>query len=282
MPGFRALLAVVVLGLLAFKAGAQTPADENDPPAVYLQHLPELGLEILDVTDLSGIGSKLYHLRILDGAHPFEARDKHETKFANVLVDAHHHFEHHKAKIDKGYTPRVATNWQKAPFLARAAYRIVDNMLDQHPAFKGVKIKHRSFHLKGQKLARTSHGTAVTSIIVGRGGWHGLLPGAEIVHANVFHRGKKGKAVGSAKSIVRAIDSMIHQKVSVINFSIGGGKNTLVARAIDHAAELGTIMVASSGNRGPFSKKKSYPGAYKPVIAVTSVDRFERSAKFAT
>ena len=41
-------------------------------------------------------------------------------------------------------------------------------------------------------------------------------------------------------------------------------------------------MVASSGNRGPFSKKKSYPGAYKPVIAVTSVDRFERSAKFAT
>ncbi len=75
---------------------------------------------------------------------------------------------------------------------------------------------------------------------------------------------------------------MIHQKVSVINFIIGGGKNKLVAKAIDHAAELGTIMVAPSGNRGPFSKKKSYPGAYKPVIAVTAVDRFERSAKFAT
>ena len=297
MPGFCALIAVFVVGLLAFEAGAQTPADENDPhphhgeellvldpPADYLQHLPDLGLEILDVTDLPGIGSKLYHLRILDGAHPFEARDKHETKFANVLVDAHHHFEHRKAKIDKGYTPRAATNWQKAPSSCGKGLRIgiVDNMLDQkHPAFKGVKIKHRSFHLKGQKLARTSHGTAVTSIIVGCGGWHGLLPGAEIVHANVFHRGKKGKAVGSAKSIVRAIDWMIHQKVSVINFSIGGGKNKLVAKAIDHAAELGTIMVASSGNRGPFSKKKSYPGAYKPVIAVTAVDRFERSAKFA-
>ncbi len=95
MPGFPALLAVVVLGLLAFEAGAQTPADENDPhphhseellvldpPANYLQHLPDLGLEILDVTDLPGIGSKLHHLRILDGAHPFEARDKHETGFA--------------------------------------------------------------------------------------------------------------------------------------------------------------------------------------------------------
>ena len=293
MPGFRALLAVFVVGLLAFEAGAQTPADENDPhphhgeellvldpPADYLQHLPDLGLEILDVTDLPGIGSKLYHLRILDGAHPFEARDKHETKFANVLVDAHHHFEHHKAKIDKGYTPRAATNWQKAPSSCGKGLRIgiVDNMLDQkHPAFKGVKIKHRSFHLK----ARNWRGpvTEPPSPRLLWDAWH--LPGAEIVHANVFHRGKKGKAVGSAKSILRAIDWMIHQKVSVINFSIGGGKNKLVAKAIDHAAELGTIMVASSGNRGPFSKKKSYPGAYKPVIAVTAVDRFERSAKFA-
>ena len=113
--GFRALLAVVVLGLLVFEGGAQTPADENDPPAVYFQHPPELGLEILDVTDLPGIGSKLYHLRISGRAHPFEARDKHETKFANVLVDAHHHFENHKAKIEKEYTPQAATNWQKAP-----------------------------------------------------------------------------------------------------------------------------------------------------------------------
>ncbi len=109
-----------------------------------------------------------------------------------------------------------------------------------------------------------------------------MLPGAEIYHANVFHRGKKGKAVGSSKSIVQAIDWMIHQKVPIVNFSIGGGRNKLIEKAIAHASATGMILVASSGNRGPFSKKKSYPGAYDQVIAVTAVDRFERSARFAT
>jgi subtilisin family serine protease len=136
-----------------------------------------------------------------------------------------------------------------------------------------MKITHRSFHLKRQKLARTSHGTAVTAIIASRSGWHGLLPGAEIFHADVFHRNKKGKAVGSSKSIVRAIDWMIHQKVPVVNFCIGGGRNKLIEKYVEHASAAGMILIASSGNRGPFSKKKSYPGAYGPVIAVTAVDR---------
>lgn len=271
-------------------AEAHHPHDEDellvlDPPEDYLRHLPDLGLEVIDVTHLPGIGGKLYHLRIHDGAHPFDARDKHEAKFADVIVDAHHHFEHHAAKVDKNYTPRAAAKWHDAAKTCGAGIRIgvVDNLIDtKHPAFKGMKITHRSFHLKGQKLKRTSHGTAVTAIIASQPGWHGLLPGAEIFHANIFHRSKKGKAIGSAKSIVRAIDWMIHQKVPVVNFSIGGGRNKLISKYIDHAAKAGMILIASSGNRGPFSKKKSYPGAYKPVIAVTAVDRTERSARFAT
>lgn len=266
------------------------PHDEDellvlDPPEDYLRHLPDLGLEVIDVTHLPGIGGKLYHLRIKDGAHPFHARGKHEEKFADVLVDAHHHFEHHAAKIDKNYTPRTATKWATAKSTCGVGLKIgvVDNIIiRKHRAFKGTKITHKSFHLRGQQLAPTSHGTAVTAIIAGHGEWGGLLPGAKIYHANVFHKNKKGRAAGSAKSIIRAIDWMIHQKVPVINFSIGGGRNKLIQKAIEHASDRGIILVASSGNRGPFSKKKSYPGAYEQVIAVTAVDRFERSPRFAT
>ena len=98
----------------------------------------------------------------------------------------------------------------------------------------------------------------------------------------MFHRNKKGKAVGSSKSIVRAIDWMIHQKVPVVNFCIGGGRNKLIAKYVEHASAAGMILIASSDNRGPFSKKKSYPGAYGPVIAVTAVERTKRSARYAT
>ena len=47
-----------------------------------------------------------------------------------------------------------------------------------------------------------------------------------------------GKAVGSAKAIVQAIDWMIQQKVPVINMSIGGGPNKLVEAAVQHADNL--------------------------------------------
>jgi len=271
-------------------AEAPHPHDDDeilvlDPPADYLRHLSDLGLEIIDINDLPGMGKNLYHLRIKDGAHPFDARDRHRGRFPDVVVDAHHHYEHHAAKVDKTYTARKASNWQDEKKACGKGLKVgvVDGVVDvKHKAFKGTMITYRSFHLKGQKLAKSGHGTAVTAVIAGRGAWGGLLPGVQIVAANVFHKGKKDKPVGSAKSIVRAIDWMVQMKVPVTNFSIGGGKNALIAAAVDHAASKGMIMIASSGNGGPFSKKKSYPGAYPQVIAITAVDRFDRSARFAT
>jgi hypothetical protein len=266
------------------------PMDEDellvlDPPADYLRHLPDMGLEVVDVTNLDGIGSKLYHLRIIDGKHPHHARDGHERRFPDVIVDAHHHYGRHAVKIDKSYNARNAAKWKAKKASCGAGIRIgvIDGVVDvKHDAFKGSKISYRSFHLKGEKLANSGHGTAVTAVIAGRGAWGGLLPGAEIVAANVFHRGKGGKAIGSAKSIVQAIDWMIQKKVPVVNMSIGGNANKLVAKAVEHASAIGMIMVASSGNSGPFSRKKFYPSAYPPVIAITAVDRFDRNASFAT
>lgn len=286
-----ALLAPFVSGC-ALSPSEQSghPIDDNellvlDPPADYLRHLPDLGIEVIDVTDLPGVGSKLYHMRVTDDAHPFDARDRHLGKFPDVIVDAHHHYEHHAAKIDKSYTARKAANWASLKSSCSNGLRIgvIDGVVQvNHPAFRNTKITYRSFHLKGQKLANSGHGTAVTAVIVGQGEWGGLLPKAEITAANVFHIDKNGKTVGSAKSIVRAIDWMILNKVPVVNISIGGGPNALISKAIEHANSRGIILIGSAGNTGPFSKKKNYPGAYPPVIAITAINRFERSASFAS
>jgi len=242
-------------------------------------------LEIVDVTDLPGVGSKLYHLRITDGAHPFDARERHKNKFPDVIVDAHHHYEQHAVKVDKNYNARNAANWTFLKTNCKQGLRIgvIDGVVQvKHPAFSKTKITYRSFHLKDEKLANSGHGTAVTAVIVGRDEWGGLLPGAEIFAANVFHEGKKGKAVGSAKSIVRGIDWMIENKVPIVNISIGGGRNALIEKAIEHASSRGIILIASAGNAGPFSKKKNYPAAYPSVIAISAVDRFSRNANFAS
>ncbi len=258
-----------------------------NPSAAYLSALPELGLEIRDVTDLKSMGVKLYHLEITDGRHPFHTRDHHEQRFPGIVADLHHHFEHHatKRKADRGYTARAASRWHMAGAACGKGIRIgvIDSGVDvKHPAFKGAALTHRSFKLKNQKAPNAVHGTAVTAMLGGRGAWGGLLPGAELFTANVFHRGKKGKNVGSTKAILRAVDWLLTQQVSVINLSVGGPENKLLAEAVKHARQKGVIMVASAGNHGPFSDKKSYPAAYKSVIAVTALTKREASPRFAS
>lgn len=166
-----------------------------DPPADYLRHLPDLGLEIVDVTHLPGIESKLYHLRIKDGAHPHHARDKHQRRFPDVVVDAHHHYEHHAARVDKSYTARNAAHWKAATAACGKGLRIgvIDSALDvKHPAFKGTKITYRSFHLKGQKAAKDRHGNAVTAVIAGRGAWAVCCRGSRSLPPMSFIAAGKG------------------------------------------------------------------------------------------
>ncbi|MDV7338228.1 S8 family serine peptidase [Terasakiella sp. A23] len=256
-----------------------------DPPKDYVRHLGDLGLEVVEVHKLESVGETLYHLRITDGAHPYEGRDKHKEKFPDVLVDAHHLYEHQARKVDKSYTARKAAKWNKESRTCSNGIQIgmIDGFVDtSHPAFNGTKITTKNFFYKGKQTANTGHGTAVASVMAGHAPYSGVLPGAEIVAANVFHAGSKGKPIGGTISIMRAIDWLVSQNVPIINMSIGGSKNALIQRAIKHADEKGIIVVGSAGNSGPFSKKINYPSAYPSVIAITAVDRDNRNARFAT
>jgi hypothetical protein len=225
-------------------------------------------------------------LRIENGAHPFHARHAHLNRHPEVIADVHHHFEQHAVRKRKSsYTSRRATNWGKAARGCGLGIRIgiIDGGVDvQHPAFKGRDITFRAFHRKGRKMAAVAHGTAVASMLVGGSKWGSLLPEARLSAAGVFHKNRKGKSRASAKSILKAVNWMIKQRVQVINFSVGGSSNRLMVRAVEKADKLGIVMIASAGNNGPFTKKKSYPAAYAPVIAIAASDRFDRVARFSS
>jgi len=265
-----------------------------DLPHDYIESLPELGLSIIDVTHLDGMDLMLYHLRIVDDAHPFHARHAHLERHPEVIADVHHHFEQHatrkrkrraKPKANRGYTSRKASQWGvPAQGCGRGIHMgIVDGGVDTgHAAFKGRDVTFRAFHRKGEKVAANNHGTAVASMLVGGSSWGSLLPEAKLSAAGVFHKNRKGKPRASANSILQAVNWLIKQKVQIINFSIGGSKNRLMERAIKKADELGIVLIASAGNNGPYTKKKSYPAAYKPVIAIAASDPFDRVARFSS
>src|SRR5215467_638404 len=65
---------------------------------------------------------------------------------------------------------------------------------------------------------------------------------------------------------------MVQKHVRVVNVSLAGDDNALMALAVRRASERGTVLVAAAGNAGP-GAPPAYPGALPEVIAVTAVDQ---------
>ncbi|MDX3974562.1 S8 family serine peptidase [Shinella sp.] len=118
------------------------------------------------------------------------------------------------------------------------------------------------------------HGTAVAALLVGAPGSRvpGLLPGAELVAVDAFQRFRKSTDIANVYDLVRALDLLIGRDIKVVNLSLTGPENQILERAVEAAADRGTILVAAAGNDGP-NAKPVYPAAYEDVIAVTAVDK---------
>jgi subtilisin family serine protease len=144
------------------------------------------------------------------------------------------------------------------------------------PTFAGRKLHQRSFVEPGHAAADPAHGTAIAALLVGAADpahltAGGLLPDADLYAAAIFER-QGGQSRASAFAIAAALDWMVQNRVAVVNISLAGDNNALMALAVHHASERGTILVAAAGNAGP-DAPPAYPGALPEVIAVTAVDR---------
>ena len=149
---------------------------------------------------------------------------------------------------------------------AIAALGLIDGGVGKHPAFDGVAIDQRGF---AGDPRPSGHGTAVASLMVGRtGAFHGVAPGAPLLVADVYGG---SPANGSAVAIVRAMGWLAERGARVINISLVGPSNPLLAAGIKALQASGIIIVAAVGNDGPAAPPQ-YPASYPGVVAVTGVD----------
>jgi hypothetical protein len=81
-----------------------------------------------------------------------------------------------------------------------------------------------------------------------------------------------GDAVGGATStLIDALAWMDRKHVPVINISLVGPDNPLLARAVQAMVDRGHVLVAAVGNEGP-AAPPLYPASYAGVIGVSGVD----------
>lgn len=175
-----------------------------------------------------------------------------------------------EASADNLYFQSGAAARAEAPIAANRSVAgrvlgLIDGGVARHPALD-APIEQQAF-AHGAPRAST-HGTAVASLLSGRGSVRGAAPGAPLLVADVYGDDPAG---GSAFAIARALGWMASRKVPVVTLSLVGPDNPLLAGAVRLARDRGVTLVAAVGNDGP-AAPLAYPASYPGVIAVTGVD----------
>lgn len=143
--------------------------------------------------------------------------------------------------------------------------------LESAPSLARTRMVQRAFAPGGMRV--TAHATAVASLLAGSGpDLRGAAPAAKLYVADVYGPTPTG---GSALAVVRGLGWLAEARTPVVNISLVGPSNTLLAAGVAALVAKGHIVVAAVGNDGP-GAGPLYPAAYPGVVAVTAVDARRR------
>ena len=155
--------------------------------------------------------------------------------------------------------------------LGRSRVGLIDSGIEVgHPVFSGVLI-----HSWGcqNRIVPSAHGTAVASLLAGQGtDFRGVLKGAELYAADVYCGEPTG---GAVDALAAAFSWLAQQHVAVINISLVGPDNAVLAQIVRVMCARGYLLVAAVGNDGP-AAPPLFPASYPHVIGVTGVDAHRR------
>jgi subtilisin family serine protease len=167
--------------------------------------------------------------------------------------------------------PREGARSDAPSSMPAARVGLIDTGVDlTHPAFGGTAA-----HRWGCKdrVIPGAHGTAVASLLVGRAAeFHGVLPNAELYAADVYCGAPTG---GAVDALAGAFGWMVRERIAVINVSLVGPDNAVLARIVAALTARGYVIVAAVGNDGP-AAPPLYPASYPHVVGVTGVDARHR------
>lgn len=233
-----------------------------DPDPVSLQLASHAGFMIAAQDLEPALGMRTVVLTVPPRMSVREAIKRLRSAAPQLYVDYDHVFE-------PAGGPLLPLNTALASIAGAASGRaigMIDGGVASHPSLGGAAVEQNGF---AGSPKPTGHGTAVASLLVGnQGPFRGAATGAHLYVADVYGG---SRAAGSASAIVRALGWLASHQPQVINISLVGPENALVARAIGAVQRRGIRVVAAVGNDGPAAPPQ-YPASYPGVIAITAVD----------
>lgn len=146
---------------------------------------------------------------------------------------------------------------------------IIDSLVDvRHPDLAG-QIAGAVDFVPGRPLAER-HGTGVAGIIAARPnnamGIAGVAPGARVIALRAcWERSRGGTTVCDSLSLARALTYALDHEIGIINLSLTGPRDPLMAQLIELAQKRGVIVVAAID---PANPPASFPASLPGVIPV--------------
>jgi subtilisin family serine protease len=144
-----------------------------------------------------------------------------------------------------------------------------------HPALRGRIVASQNFVEGGERaFDRDRHGTAVVGVISSDGDGarvRGIAPTADVlaIKACWYAGADEGGALCSSWTLAKALDFTIGAGVHVVNMSLSGPADALLARLVARAQERGIILVAAAAED---ADAPGFPASFPGVIAVLASD----------
>lgn len=243
--------------------------------AAELARLDRPGITIIERRELTGLGMTVVRFRVTAELDSHNALQDALPELADRLDRNHIYAPQTGAKEPLSETK--VPQWRS---LCTAPVRVgmVDTSIaTDHRVFESAQVVQERFlalaEVDGTLTEPATHGTAVASLLVGNrpGQWPARLPQATIFNASVFYDRDRTLSGATLGHLLEGLNWLAGQDLSVINISLTGPDNQLLAAAVSRLRERGVLMVAAVGNQGP-SAPPLYPAAYTEVIGVTAAD----------
>ncbi|MDL0432894.1 S8 family serine peptidase [Marinobacter sp. TBZ242] len=233
------------------------------------------GITLLERRELSGLGMTVARFRVTPELDSRAALEKVLPELAERL-DRNHVFEPQAAESPDAQEAGIP-QWQSLCSAPARVGMVDTSIATDHPVFRTARIVQERFlamaDVDGQLREPRDHGTAVASLMVGSFGdqWPARLPQATVFNASVFYDRDRSLSGATLGHLLEGLNWLANQDLAVINISLTGPDNRLLATAVDSLREQGILLVAAVGNQGP-AAGPLYPAAYPDVVGVTAVD----------
>lgn len=234
-----------------------------------LKRLKQIGFKVRATNTLADLGLQAIVLGLPRGVSAVDAIGQIKA----VDPDGQYDFDHiYQVSGETGTLDKVTMPAGSAVNSRGLRIGLVDgSVAPSAPALARARLTQRSFAAGGARA--TAHATAVASLMIGDDrSFRGAAPGAALYVADVYGAKATG---GSALNVAQGLAWLAKSGVPVINISLVGPPNVILAAAVQALVDRGHLVVAAVGNDGP-AAAPLYPAAYPGVIAVTAVDARKR------